>query len=75
MIRHDVMEEKYLKPVAEPQFDSVGQLFKDSAAAVSCVRIGDRYVLSAMHLFIEHEIKTQTVNHKDKSLIVPPCRY
>ncbi|MFA6259991.1 MAG: trypsin-like serine protease [Bacteroidia bacterium] len=53
IIRHDVPEESYRNLAQQPQFECVGQVYKDTQALGSCVFIGDRFLLTAAHLFIE----------------------
>ncbi len=59
--RHDVAAEAYKKLAAEKQFDCVGVVFNSKGAKGSCVLIGDRYVLSAAHCFIESETVKDTM--------------
>lgn len=70
IIRDDVKEEKYLKLARQKQFDCVGQVFRDTAAAGSCVLISDRFVLSAAHVFIETDYRLDTIVHNGRSIIV-----
>src|SRR5690606_2380115 len=50
--RHDVAETEYRKLALQPQFDCVGEVIEDNTHfAGSCVLIGERYVLSAAHVF------------------------
>jgi secreted trypsin-like serine protease len=65
--RHDVPEKKYLQLGRQKQFDCVGQLAKaDSAGRItlgaSCVLVGDRYVLSAAHCFIDNDFRADTLD-------------
>jgi hypothetical protein len=60
IIRHDVDEKEYLKFAAEKQFDCVGQIFKDTSSGGSCVLISDRFALSAAHVFIDTDTRTDT---------------
>jgi secreted trypsin-like serine protease len=65
IIRHDVPEKKYLKLGKQKQFDCVGQLARvDTTGHVvpgaSCVLVGQRYVLSAAHCFIDVDTKPDT---------------
>lgn len=55
IIRHDVPLERYLALAQQPQFDCVGQVFKDDTLRGSCVFIGSRYLLTAAHIFIESD--------------------
>lgn len=59
--RHDVAIENYKKLAAEKQFDCVGMIFDSKGAKGSCVLIGDRYVVSAAHCFIESETVKDTM--------------
>ncbi len=67
IIRHDASEKKYLQLGRQKQFDCVGQLAKaDSAGRItlgaSCVLIGERYVLSAAHCFIDNNFRADTLD-------------
>jgi secreted trypsin-like serine protease len=67
IIRHDVPEKKYLQLGKQKQFDCVGQLAKaDSAGRItlgaSCVLVGERYVLSAAHCFIDNDFRADTLD-------------
>lgn len=52
--RHDVPLEKYKELARNEAYDCVGMVLKDDkkSLAGSCVLIGDRYVLSAAHVFM-----------------------
>jgi hypothetical protein len=65
--RDDVSKDKYLKLASQKQFDCVGRIFKDTDAAGSCVLIGRKYVLSAAHVFIESDYRTDTIKMGDKT--------
>jgi len=58
--RHDVGEIPYRKLALESQFNCVGEVFNDYKPSGSCVLIGERYVLTAAHLFIESDMFTDT---------------
>lgn len=62
IIRHDVDEKDYLELASEKQFDCVGQVYKDTSASGSCVLIGDRFVLSAAHVFIDSDSRSDTID-------------
>ena len=70
IIRDDVKEEKYLKLAQQKQFDCVGQVFKDTVPAGSCVLISDRFVLSAAHCFIENDYRLDTIVINGRTIIV-----
>lgn len=60
--RDDVPVEKYKALAGQKQFDCVGTIFNQHTDAKgSCVLIGDRYVLSAAHVFIESDTKEDTL--------------
>lgn len=61
IMRHDVDEQKYKDLANEKQFDCVGKLFIDSTFNGSCVLISKKYILTAAHIFIESDIKPDTV--------------
>jgi hypothetical protein len=70
--RHDVAEEKYRLLGEQPQFECVGKVIdaKGQVASGSCVLIGDRYVLSAAHLFVKSDIRNDTMMHNGKQIII-----
>lgn len=70
VIRHDVDEESYLQLAQQKQFDCVGQVYIDTAMSGSCVLIRERFVLSAAHVFIEHETRMDTVEMGGRKVIV-----
>jgi hypothetical protein len=70
VIRHDVSEESYLQLARQKQFDCVGQIYKDTLPSASCVLIGDRFVLSAAHIFIESDTRKDTMNLNGQIIIV-----
>lgn len=49
--RHDVEKEEYLALAHQPAFDCVGRVLLNGHPQGSCVLIGERYVLSAAHVF------------------------
>jgi hypothetical protein len=69
IIRHDVKEEEYIKLAQEKQFDCVGQVLKDTAIGGSCVLIGDRYAISAAHVFIDTDSRIDTVQIEGSTII------
>jgi secreted trypsin-like serine protease len=70
IIRHDIDEKEYLKLATESQFDCVGQVFKDTTTRGSCVLISDRFVLSAAHVFIDSDTRTDTMNFNGQTAVV-----
>jgi hypothetical protein len=70
--RHDVPSEDYLALGKQSQFDCVGSVFdyKHNANAGSCVLIGDRYVLSAAHIFMESDFKKKKVKMNGSTISV-----
>ena len=70
IIRDDVKEEKYLKLAQQKQFDCVGQVFKDTVPAGSCVLISDRFVLSAAHVFIVNDHRLDTIMYNGLTMII-----
>ena len=70
IIRDDVKEEKYLKLAQQKQFDCVGQVFKDTVPAGSCVLVSDRFVLSAAHVFIENDFRLDTIVSNGMTMII-----
>ncbi len=74
--RHDVSPEKYKSLAREKQFDCVGMALTNCGENFhgacrylgGCVLIGNKYVLSAAHLFTAKEIRVDTLyfdrNHK-----------
>jgi secreted trypsin-like serine protease len=55
IIRHDVPETKYLELGKQKQFDCVGEIGGGSG-----VLIGEKYVLSAAHCFVDHDTRPDT---------------
>lgn len=70
IIRHDVPETDYRKLANEAQFDCVGQVYRDTEATASCVLIGERFLLSAAHVFVESDVKPDTIRTKEFTSIV-----
>lgn len=67
IIRHDVPEKKYLQLGKQKQFDCVGRLDRmDATGHVvpggSCVLVGQRYVLSAAHCFLDYDTRPDTLD-------------
>jgi len=69
IIRHDVDEKEYLNLASEKQFDCVGRIYKDTSASGSCVLIGDRFVLSAAHVFIESDSRPDTIDFNGQKAV------
>lgn len=67
--RHDVNEEKYLKLAQEEQFECVGKIYKDTLKSGSCVFIGDRFVLSAAHVFIDRDTRPDTMELDGQTVV------
>jgi len=69
--RGDVSPEKYRKLATQKQFDCVGMVLDKYAVKQigSCVLIGNKYVLSAAHLFIKSDIRQDTffINKENKA--------
>ena len=61
--RHDVSARKYKELAMQKQFDCVGQVMDSwfQSAKGSCVLIGNKYVLSAAHCFINTETRVDTL--------------
>lgn len=70
IIRHDVDESAYTKLAAQSQFNGVGEVYCKGEFKGSCVWIRDRYVLSAAHVFMEHDFKKDTLRSEGRKLIV-----
>lgn len=70
IIRHDVDEKEYLKLAADKQFDCVGRIFKDSSESGSCVLINDRFVLSAAHIFIDSDTRSDTIEFNGQTAVI-----
>ena len=69
IIRDGVKEKMYLRLAKQPQFDCVGQVFRNTEPAGSCVLIGDKFVLSAGHVFIEHDFRQDTLKMQGQTII------
>jgi len=69
IIRDDVAENKYTKLAKAKQFEAVGQIYLDTAAQGSCVLINERFVLSAAHVFIHSDFKTDTIEMGGQTII------
>jgi hypothetical protein len=69
IIRHDVSEDKYKNLAKEKQFDCVGQIYQDTTVKGSCVLINSRFALSAAHVFIDSEVRNDTVQMNGESVI------
>ncbi|MBS1560245.1 MAG: trypsin-like serine protease [Bacteroidetes bacterium] len=69
VVRHDVKESKYLTLARQKQFECVGQIRKDTSVSGSCVLIGDRYVLSAAHVFIDSDTRADTIKMSGQTII------
>ncbi|MDP2209281.1 MAG: trypsin-like serine protease [Bacteroidota bacterium] len=59
--RHDVDVNEYLSLAKEPQFDCVGQIYKDTIPEGSCVLIHEKYVLTAAHVLIDEDMRPDTI--------------
>jgi hypothetical protein len=70
IVRDDVSETKYLKLAQKKQFDCVGQIFKGEMFSGSCVLISDRILLSAAHVFIDHDSRTDTIKINGQTIFV-----
>ena len=70
IIRHDVSESKYLELAAQKQFDCVGKIFKDTTFSGSCVLIGNKYVLTAAHIFVDVVTKPDTMKYNGAVVVV-----
>lgn len=61
IIRHDVPENKYAQLANEKRFDCVGYFYegdgKTPSGGGSCVLITPKYILSAVHCFIDYDTK------------------
>ena len=68
IIRHDIPENKYLRLAKQKQFDCVGQIFTGTSGG-SCILITDKFVLSAAHIFLDSDTKTDTLKMDGKSMI------
>ena len=53
IIRDDVPLEKSFALAAQPQFQCVGKIYSDTTFRGSCVLIGNKFVLTAAHIFVE----------------------
>jgi hypothetical protein len=74
IIRDDVPIEKYLALAQEPQFDCVGQAFFNEKPVGSCVLISGKYVLSALHCFLDMDDQIYMERVKDDkgdTILVP----
>jgi secreted trypsin-like serine protease len=69
IIRHDVDEKAYLALASEKQFDCVGRVYKDTSESGSCILIGDRFVLSAAHVFIDSDFRPDTMDYNGQKVI------
>ena len=69
IIRDDVREAEYLALARQPQFDCVGQVYSDTAAAGSCVLIHERYVLTAAHVLITSDVRLDTIVMNGQTMI------
>jgi secreted trypsin-like serine protease len=62
--RHDVPETKYRELAMQQQFNCVGEVFHTRIGmkgSGSCVLIGERYVLTAAHIFLQSDIVPDTM--------------
>ncbi|MAX79954.1 MAG: hypothetical protein CL843_07245 [Crocinitomicaceae bacterium] len=74
IIRHDVPDEAYIKFAQQPQFDCAGLVTtpqqKDEDGGGSCVLISKKYVLTAAHIFIESDTKSDTIEYNGMPMVV-----
>ncbi|WP_111308267.1 trypsin-like serine protease [Confluentibacter sediminis] len=72
IMRHDVNEAEYLKLGSLKQFESVGEVIKDSTNKTegSCVLIDKKFVLSAAHVFAEFETTPDTIKMNGQKIVV-----
>lgn len=70
IMRDDVQEKKYVELGAKKQFDCVGAVFNAKAPSGSGVLISRRYVLSAAHVFMEYNFKTDSVTMGGQVVVV-----
>jgi len=68
--RDDVKEEEYLALAQQKQFDCVGQIYSGTSWRCSCVLISDRFILTAAHIFIDSDIRHDTVHMNDQTVIL-----
>lgn len=69
IIRHDVAEKEYLDLAKSKQFDAAGLVYIDTSAGGSCVLIHDRFILSAAHVFMESDLRQDTINYNGNNMI------
>lgn len=70
IFRDDVSEEAYLQLAQQKQFDCVGRIIKDTTPNGSCVLINDRFALSAAHVFIDNDIRMDTMHYNGQRIIL-----
>lgn len=72
IMRHDVPEKAYRALAAAAQFDPVGIIYMDAdtAGRGTGTLIGDRFVLSAAHVFMEHDYRQDTFMQDGKQIIL-----
>jgi secreted trypsin-like serine protease len=70
IIRHDVKERKYVKLGQKRQFDCVSQVCLDKTPTATAVLISENFALSAAHVFIESDIRMDTVKVNGKRVIM-----
>jgi hypothetical protein len=72
--RHDKKVSEYETLAAMPQFNCVGQLFRNGKFYSSCVFIRGKFVLSSAHCFVEYDTKIDTI-HQGNSTIYANLAY
>lgn len=69
VIRDDVNINKYTTLANQSRFDCVGEIIRDNEVVGSCVLIGEKYVVSTAHVFIEHDFKSDTMQISGQTII------
>lgn len=67
--RHDTDESEYLALAKQTQFDCVGKIIGVDGVGGTCVLIGERYVLTAAHVFVESDVTTDTIFYNGQTVI------
>ena len=68
--RHDKPKSRYKVLAHQQQFDCVAQLFWNNTWQGSCVLVGDRYVLSAAHCFMDYLTRQETIDQDGKRVMI-----